>query len=192
MIDENWEDYEYIIDDDEIVVDKREFLDENGVNIYSKTSDEKTVEERIKTSRSYKIKHNKWNQVDITEDYYNNDRITIDSQYSNSSSSYFDTEFENKTHEILKNSKYNALLLGDEKIKINYQVVNDIIIYVYARLKNDYSLTKIFVFICEYCNIGLPTMWKRLSSYMQMQILKELKDSSKLPDEFLYNDIKLF
>ena len=31
---------------------KRVLLDENGVNIYQKTSKEKTVEERIKTSRS--------------------------------------------------------------------------------------------------------------------------------------------
>ena len=33
---------------------KRVLLDENGVNIYEKSSKEKTVEERIKTSRSNK------------------------------------------------------------------------------------------------------------------------------------------
>ena len=58
-----------IIEDDEIAIDKREFLDENGVDIYSKKSGEKTVEERIKTSRTLKIKNNKWNQVDYTEDF---------------------------------------------------------------------------------------------------------------------------
>ena len=34
---------------------KRVLLDENGVNIYEKSSKDKTVEERIKTSRSLKI-----------------------------------------------------------------------------------------------------------------------------------------
>ena len=68
------------------------------------------------------------------------------------------------------------------------------IIYVYARIKNDYTLTKIFVFICEYCNIGLPSMWKRLSSYLQMQILRELREYSKLPSDILgtEEDFKLF
>ena len=66
-----------IIEDDEIAIDKREFLDENGVDIYSKKSGEKTVEERIKTSRTLKIKNNKWNQVDYTEDF-SNEKITID------------------------------------------------------------------------------------------------------------------
>ena len=60
---------------DDIAIDKREFLDENGVNIFSKKSGEKTVEERIKTSRTLKIKNNKWNQVDYTEDFSNDKRI---------------------------------------------------------------------------------------------------------------------
>ena len=34
------------IEDDDIAIDKREFLDDNGVDIYSKKSGEKTVEER--------------------------------------------------------------------------------------------------------------------------------------------------
>lgn len=187
----SWNDFGSLIDDEEEVIDKREFIDENGVDIFKKKSEDKTVEERIKTSRSLKIKHNKWNQVDYTEDH-NDERIVINPQYSQSSTSFVDVEFEKKVHEIIKNSKYNAILLGDEKVSINYQVVNDIIIYVFARVKNEYSLTKIFVFICEYCNIGLQSMFKRLSSYLQMQILKELKEISKLPDEFLDNDIQLF
>ena len=32
------------IEDDDIAIDKREFLDDNGVDIYSKKSCEKTVE----------------------------------------------------------------------------------------------------------------------------------------------------
>ena len=66
------------------------------------------------------------------------------------------------------------------------------VIYVYARMKRDYSLSQIFVLICEYCNVGLPAMWKRLSSYFQMQILTELRDMSKLPNELLKNDVNLF
>lgn len=187
---EDWE-FNEPIDDNEEVVDKREFLDENGVNIFTKKSKDKTVEERIKTSRSLKIKHNKWNQVDYTEDF-GEERITVNPQYYQSSTSFEDVEFEKRIHEIIKNSKYSAILLGDEKITINYQVVNDIIIYCYARLKNEYTLVRIFVIICEYCGIGLQSMWKRLSSYLQMQILQELSEVSKLPRELLENDIKLF
>lgn len=189
MINE-WEEYDGPIDDDEKVVDKREFLDDNGVNIYKKKSEDKTVEERIKTSRSLKIKHNKWNQVDYTDEHVE-DRIVIHPQYYQSISSFEDVEFEKKVHEIIKNSKYKALLLGDESVSINYQVVNDMIIYCYARLKNDYTLARIFVLICEYCGIGLQAMWKRLSSYLQMKILQELREFSKLPSEFLDNDVKL-
>lgn len=193
MAEVDWENFGNVIDDDNSNIDKREFFDENGVNIFSKKSKDKTVEERIKTSRSLKIKHNKWNQVDYTEDY-TDDKIVINPQYSRSSTSFNDVEFEKKVHEIIKNSKYNAILLGEEKVSINYQVVNDMIIYVYARIKNDYTLTKIFVFICEYCNIGLPSMWKRLSSYLQMQILRELREYSKLPSDILgtEEDFKLF
>lgn len=187
---EDWE-FNEPIDDNEEVVDKREFLDENGVNIFTKKSKDKTVEERIKTSRSLKIKHNKWNQVDYTEDF-GEERITVNPQYYQSSTSFEDVEFEKRIHEIIKNSKYSAILLGDEKITINYQVVNDIIIYCYARLKNEYTLVRIFVIICEYCGIGLQSMWKRLSTYLQMQILQELSEVSKLPRELLENDIKLF
>ena len=182
-----------IIDDDNGTSDKREVLDNNGVNIYSKKSEDKTVEERIKTSRSLKIKHNKWNQVDYTEDY-GDDKITINPNYSHSSTSFNDVEFEKKVHEIIRNSKYNSIFLGDEKVSINYQIVNEMIIYIYARIKNEYTLAKLFVFICEYCNIGLTSMWKRLSSYLQMQILIELRDISKLPSDVLDSetDYKIF
>ena len=37
------------IEDDDIAVDKREFLDDNGVAIYSKKSGERRVEERMRT-----------------------------------------------------------------------------------------------------------------------------------------------
>ena len=179
------------IEDNERVVDKRVLLDENGNDVYKKKSSEKTVEERIKTSRSLKIKHNKWNQVDYTEDYVD-DRITIDPKSCQFSSSFEDVEFEKKFHEIIKNSKYKPILLGDEKVTINYQVINDMVIYVYARMKKYYSLCQIFVLICEYCGVGLPAMWKRLSSYFQMEILKELQENSKLPNEILFNDVNLF
>ena len=186
---DNWEQDNPI--EDTIVNDKRVLLDENGKNIYKKKSSEKTVEERIKTSRSLKIKHNKWNQVDYTEDY-TEEKITIDPKSCQFNSTFEDLEFEKKFHEIIKNSKYKPILLGDDKVTINYQVINDMVIYVYARMKRDYSLSQIFVLICEYCNVGLPAMWKRLSSYFQMQILTELRDMSKLPNELLKNDVNLF
>ena len=157
---DNWEQDNPI--EDTIVNDKRVLLDENGKNIYKKKSSEKTVEERIKTSRSLKIKHNKWNQVDYTEDY-TEEKITIDPKSCQFNSTFEDVEFEKKFHEIIKNSKYKPILLGDDKVTINYQVINDMVIYVYARMKRDYSLSQIFVLICEYCNVGLPAMWKRLS-----------------------------
>ena len=59
------EDFDF---DDEETSTKRVLLDENGVNIYEKSSKDKTVEERIKTSRSLKIKYNNWNNVDWCED----------------------------------------------------------------------------------------------------------------------------
>ena len=179
------------IEDDERVVDKRILLDENGNDVYKKKSSEKTVEERIKTSRTLKIKHNKWNQVDYTDDYVE-EKITIDPQACQFSSTFEDVEFEKKFHDIIKNSKYKPILLGDEKVTINYQVINDMVVYVYARMKKEYSLSQIFVLICEYCGVGLPAMWKRLSSYFQMQILTELKETSKLPNELLKNDVNLF
>jgi hypothetical protein len=177
--------------DNEEVKEKKVLLDENGNDVYKKKSSEKTVEERIKTSRSLKIKHNKWNQVDYTDDY-NDDKIVIDPKNCQFNSTYEDVEFENRFHEIIKNSKYKPILLGDEKVSINYQVINDMVIYIYARMKRDYSLTQIFVLICEYCGVGIQAMWKRLSSYLQMQILIELKETSKLPNEFLENNVKLF
>lgn len=179
------------IEDDERVVDKRILLDENGNDVYKKKSSEKTVEERIKTSRTLKIKHNKWNQVDYADDYVE-EKITIDPQACQFSSTFEDVEFEKKFHDIIKNSKYKPILLGDEKVTINYQVINDMVVYVYARMKKEYSLSQIFVLICEYCGVGLPAMWKRLSSYFQMQILTELKETSKLPNELLKNDVNLF
>ena len=171
--------------------DKKILLDKDGNDVYKKKSCEKTVEERIKTSRSLKIKHNKWNQVDYTDDY-NEEKITIDPRNCQFSSTFEDVEFEKKFHNIIVNSKYKPILLGDEKIVINYQIINDLVIYVYARMKQDYSLCQVFVLICEYCGIGLPVMWKRLNSYYQMQILTELTETSKLPNELLKNDVNLF
>ena len=175
---------------DEEVEIRSKFLDENGVDIFKKKSKDKTVEERVKTSRSLKIKYNKWNQVDFTEDSPQ-DKITIDRDFSEqNSSSYEDIEFEKKFHEVIKNSKYKAILLDDdcERVVVNYQVINDLLLYVFAKMKNEYSLTRIFVMVCEYCGINLQTMWKRLSSYMQKSILEELKEYSSLPDLELNQD----
>ena len=47
---------EWIDDEEDIAEDKRDFLGNDGENIFSKKSGEKTVEERIKTSRTLKIK----------------------------------------------------------------------------------------------------------------------------------------
>lgn len=179
------------IEENDTVENKRVLLDENGNDIYKKKSSEKTVEERIKTSRSLKIKHNKWNQVDYSEDF-NEEKIVIDPRSCQFTSTFEDVEFEKKFHEIIKNSKYKPILLGDDKVTINYQVINDMVMYVYARMKRDYTLCQIFVLICEYCGVGIPAMWKRLSSYFQMQILTELKETSKLPNELLKNDTNLF
>jgi len=180
-----------IIEEDDIAIDKRTFLDENGVDIYSKKSGEKTVEERIKTSRTLKIKNNKWNQVDYMEDF-SNEKITIDPHSYQYNSSYEDVEFEKTFQKIIENSKYKELLLGEEKVSVNYQIINDIIIYCYPKMKQDYTMAQLFVLVCEYCGVGLQTMWKRLSTYLQIQILKDLQEVSKLPNEILNNNIKLF
>ena len=169
--------------DEEIVLKNHKLVDENGIDVSKKKSSEKTVEERIKTSRSLKIKYNKWNQVDFTEDNYQQDKITIDKDYSEQRmSSFDDVEFEQKFHDIIKNSKYKAILLDDdcEKVVINYQIINDILLYIYARMKNEYTLSRIFVMVCEYCGINIQTMWKRLSSYIQKTILEELSEYSPL------------
>ena len=39
-------------------------------------------------------------------------------------------EFENKFYDIIFNSKYKSLLLGDEKITVNYQTVNEILFFM--------------------------------------------------------------
>jgi hypothetical protein len=182
---------EFIDDDEDIAIDKRDFLDENGVDVFSKKSGEKTVEERIKTSRTLKIKNNKWNQVDYTEDF-TNDKITIDPHSYQYNTSYEDVRFEQEFQKIIENSKYKELLLGEEKVAINYQVINDIIIYCYPKMKEDYTMAQIFVLVCEYCGVGLQAMWKRLSTYLQIQILEDLKEVSKLPNEILNNNVKLF
>ena len=169
--------------DEEIVLKNHKLVDENGADILKKKSSEKTVEERIKTSRSLKIKYNKWNQVDFTEDNCQQDKIAIDKDYSEQKiSSFDDVEFEQKFHNIIKNSKYKAILLDDdcEKVVINYQIINDILLYIYARMKNEYTLSRIFVMVCEYCGINIQTMWKRLSSYIQKTILEELSEYSPL------------
>lgn len=180
--------------DEDVIVDRREFLDENGVDIFKKKSAEKTVEERIRTSRSLKIKYNKWNQVDYTEEKQE-DKISIDNRFMESMMTYEDLEFEKKFHDIIKNSKYKSILLNSDfdRMTINYQIINDILLYVYARMKDEYSLTRIFVLVCEYCGTNLQTMWKRLSSYMQKKILEELCEFSSLPDiELNQNTNKLF
>ena len=177
------------LDDEDIAIDKRDFINEESIS--NKSSGEKTVEERIKTSRSLKIKNNKWNQVDYTEDF-SNEKITIDPHYCQYNSTYEDVDFQEKFQAIIENSKYRELLLGEDKNTVNYQTVNDIIIFCYGKLKRDYTLTQIFVMVCEYCNIGLQAMWKRSSSYIQLQVLEELKEISKLPNEILNNNIKLF
>ena len=185
------DDFIPIDDEDDIAIDKRDFIDENGVNIFSKKSGEKTVEERIKTSRTLKIKNNKWNQVDFTEEF-TNDKITIDPQSYQYNSSYEDVEFEKTFQRIIENSKYKELLLGEDKVTINHQVINDIIIYCYPKMKQDYTMAQLFVLVCEYCGVGLQTMWKKLSSYLQIQILEDLKEVSRLPNEILNNNVKLF
>ena len=175
--------------DEEVVIERNKFLDENGVDIRTKKSKDKTVDERIKTSRSLKIKYNKWNQVDFTEDIPQ-EKISIDKNYTQQTYSYDDIEFEKKFHEIIKNSKYKAILLDEdcERVVINYQVINDILIYTFGKMKKEYALSRIFVMVCEYCGINLQTMWKRLSSYMQKQILEELCEYSSLPNLELNND----
>ena len=160
---------------------KRVLLDENGVNIYEKSSKEKTVEERIKTSRSLKIKYNNWNNVDWCENTA--ESFTIDPMACQFRSTWEDVEFEKKFYDIIFNSKYKSLLLGDDKITVSYQIVNEILFFVYAKLKVEYSLSQILVMLCEYCGINIQTMWKKLSSYAQMEILKELSEVSKLPRE---------
>lgn len=175
--------------DEEVVIERNKFLDENGVDIRTKKSKDKTVDERIKTSRSLKIKYNKWNQIDFTEDIPQ-EKISIDKNYTQQTYSYDDIEFEKKFHEIIKNSKYKAILLDEdcERVVINYQVINDILIYTFGKMKKEYTLSRIFVMVCEYCGINLQTMWKRLSSYMQKQILEELCEYSSLPKLELNND----
>ena len=181
--------FEYFnLEDDIETSGKRVLLDENGVNIYEKSSKEKTVEERIKTSRTLKIKYNNWNNVDWYED--NVETFTIDPLACQFRSTWEDVEFEKKFYDIIFNSKYKSLLLGEDKITVNYQIVNEILFFIYAKMKRDYSLSQILVMLCEYCGINIQTMWKKLSSYAQMEILKELSEVSKLPKETEEN--KLF
>ena len=179
------------IDDTEEVVDKREFLDDNDVDIFKKKSCEKTVEERIKTSRSLKIKHNKWNHVDYMEDQ-RDEKVRIDPNNCTFTSSFENVEFEKAFHNVIKNSKYKPIFLGEESVAINYHILNDLLFYCYGKLKRDYPLTHIFVLMCEYCGVGIPAMWKRLSSYLQMQMLKELKEISNLPNDIIDNEFKIF
>ena len=101
-----------IIEEDDIAVDRRSFLDDDGIDIYTKKSGEKTVEERIKTSRTTKIKHNNWNNVDYAEDL-GTEKITINPHSCQYRSTYEDVEFEKKFQKIIENSKYKELLLGE-------------------------------------------------------------------------------
>lgn len=193
---EDWyeKEFNHLLEED-VVLEKKKIVDENGVDIFTKKSKDKTVDERIKTSRSLKIKYNKWNQVDFTEDNQQ-DKIVIDKEYSEQNmSSFEDVEFEKKFHDIIKDSKYKALLLDDdcEKVVVNYQVINDILLYTFGKMKKEYTLSKIFVMVCEYCGINLQTMWKRLSTYMQRTILEELSEYSSLPGlELNKEDNQLF
>ena len=59
-------------------------------------------------------------------------------------------------------------------------------------MKEDYTMAQIFVLVCEYCGVSISTTWKKISSYLQLQILEDLKEISKLPGEMLYNSVKLF
>jgi hypothetical protein len=172
---------DFNLEDDIETSGKRVLLDENGVNIYEKSSKEKTVEERIKTSRTLKIKYNNWNSVDYCED--NMESFTIDPMACQFRSTWEDVEFEKKFYDIIFNSKYKPLLLGEDKITVNYQTVNEILFFIYAKMKMDYSLSQILVMLCEYCGINIQTMWKKLSSYAQMEILKELREVSRLPKD---------
>ena len=181
-------------DNDEVVIERRPVLDENGVDIFKKRSKDKTVDERIRTSRSLKIKYNKWNQVDFTDEK-RQDRITIDDRYYNpqAPASVEDTEFEERFHEIIRDSKYKAILLSEsDKIVVTYQIINEILLYTYAKLKNEYSLTRLFVLVCEYCGINIQTMWKKLSSYIQRKILEELCEYSSMAKKALDAENKLF
>lgn len=193
---EDWyeKEFNHLLEED-VILEKKKIVDENGVDIFTKKSKDKTVDERIKTSRSLKIKYNKWNQVDFTEDNQQ-DKIVIDKEYSEQNmSSFEDVEFEKKFHDIIKDSKYKALLLDDdcEKVVVNYQVINDILLYTFGKMKKEYTLSKIYVMVCEYCGINLQTMWKRLSTYMQRTILEELSEYSSLPGlELNKEDNQLF
>ena len=120
-----------------------------------------------------KIKYNNWNNVDWCED--NVETFTIDPMNCQFRSTYENVEFEKKFYNIIFNSKYKSLLLGEEKITVNYQIVNEILFFLYAKMKVDYSLSQILVMLCEYCGINIQTMWKKLSSYAQMEILKVLR-----------------
>ena len=95
---------------------KRVLLDENGVNIYKKTSKEKTVEERIKTSRSLKIKYNNWNNVDWCED--NSENFTIDPMMCQFRSTWEDVEFEKKFYDIIFIEKENIKRYNKNKYYI--------------------------------------------------------------------------
>ena len=79
-----------------------------------------------------------------------------------------------------------------DKANIVKNLINDIIVYCYPKLKEDYTMAQIFVLVCEYCGVSLQAMWKRLSTYLQIQILEDLKEVSKLPNEILNNNVKLF
>lgn len=171
----------------------KKILDKNGVDIFKKKSKDKTVDERIKTSRSLKIKYNKWNQVDFIEDS-RPEKVTIDENYSKRQYTIEDIAFEKMFHEIISNSKYKAILLNTEfeRVQISYRTINDILLYAYSRMKGEYTLSRIFVMVCEYCGINIQTMWKRLSLYIQNRIMEELSEFSHLPEMELNKDEKLF
>ena len=58
-----------------------------------KSSAEKTKEEKIRTSRSKKIKHNNWNNVDYEEDI-DTSRIVIDPNFQANNTSFEFSAFE--------------------------------------------------------------------------------------------------
>ena len=149
----------------------------------------------IPTLILYQLKPNKEiRNKFLDEDYNDTGKIVIDPQYNAYNSTVEDIEFEKKFHNILISSKYYSILFPEngEKSTISYQTVNDILLYVYARMKKEYTLVQVFVMLCEYCGITLSTMWKLVNSYYQKQMLEELTEISKLPKEFLDNNVKLF
>lgn len=161
-------------DEDEEEIDEARF----------KSSAEKTREEKIRTSRSKKIKHNNWNNVDYEEDI-DTSRIVIDPDFQAHNTSFEFSAFEKDFQEVMEKSKYNHIFHENERVVIDYDVLNEMLYYFYGQLKSNYSMTYVFVALCEYCGLNIAIAWKKLSSYIQGMLLKELSEYSNLPKELL-------